>query len=58
LKSGEQGPELYQEIWKTILSENCYRGILVNRKKNGELYYVEESICPVRDAAGQITHFI
>jgi signal transduction histidine kinase/CheY-like chemotaxis protein len=30
----------------------------VNRKKNGELYYVEESICPVRDATGRITHFI
>ena len=58
LKSGEQGPEVYQEIWNTILAGNVYRGILVNRKKNGELYYVEESICPVRDAAGQITHFI
>jgi PAS domain S-box-containing protein len=58
LKSGEQAPETYHEIWKTILSGNVYRGILVNRKKNGELYYVEESICPVRDAAGQITHFI
>ncbi len=58
LKSGEQGPEVYREIWKTILAGNVYRGILVNRKKNGELYYVEESICPVRDAAGQITHFI
>ncbi len=58
LKSGEQGPEAYQEMWETILAGNVYRGILVNRKKNGELYYVEESICPVRDAAGQITHFI
>ena len=58
LKSGEQGQEVYQEIWNTILAGNVYRGILVNRKKNGELYYVEESICPVRDAAGQITHFI
>ena len=58
LKSGEQGPEIYQEMWKTILAGNVYRGILVNRKKNGEVYYVEESICPVRDAAGQITHFI
>ncbi len=58
LKSGEQGPETYQEMWKTILAGNVYRGILVNRKKNGELYYVEESICPVRDTAGQITHFI
>src|SRR4051812_21200704 len=58
LKSGEQGPEIYQDMWKTILSGNVFRGILVNRKKNGELYYVEESICPVRDSQGQITHFI
>ena len=58
LKSGEQGPEIYQEMWKSILSGNIFRGILVNRKKNGELYYVEESICPVRDGEGEITHFI
>jgi len=58
LKSGEQGPDFYKEMWKTILAANNYRGILVNKKKNGELYYVEESISPVRDSAGQITHFI
>ena len=58
LKSGEQGPEVYQDMWKTILAGKVFRGILVNRKRNGELYYVEESICPVRDADGQITHFI
>jgi len=58
LKSGEQGPEVYQEVWKTILGGSAYRGIFVNRKKNGELYYVEESISPVRDAEGRITHFI
>jgi two-component system cell cycle sensor histidine kinase/response regulator CckA len=58
LKSGEQSPETYQEMWNTILSGNVFRGILVNRKKNGDLYYVEESISPVRDGAGRITHFI
>jgi len=58
LKSGEQGPEVYQEMWRTILAGNVYRGILVNRKKNGDLYYVEESISPVRDVEGHITHFI
>ena len=58
LKSGEQGPEIYQEMWKAILAGNVFRGILVNRKKNGELYYAEESICPVRDASGQVTHFV
>ena len=58
LKSGEQGPEIYQDMWKTILAGKVFRGILVNRKKNGDLYYVEESICPVRDGGGEITHFI
>ena len=59
LKSGEQGPDTYQEMWKTLLAGRVYRGILVNRKKNGDLiYYVEESISPVRDPNGEITHFI
>lgn len=58
LKSGEQSAETYQEMWRTLLDGNVYRGILINRKKNGELYYQEESICPIRNAAGQITHFI
>jgi two-component system, cell cycle sensor histidine kinase and response regulator CckA len=58
LKSGEQRPEFYEEMWKTILAGNVYRGTLVNRKKNGNLYSVEQSISPVRDNAGRITHFI
>ncbi|MGH9496391.1 MAG: ATP-binding protein, partial [Candidatus Sulfotelmatobacter sp.] len=58
LKSGEQASEIYREMWNTILAGNVFRGILVNRKKNGELYYVEENICPVRDAGGEVTHFV
>ena len=58
LKSGEQGAEVYQKMWKTLLAGNVYRGIMANRKKNGELYYLEETICPVRDTHGEITHFI
>ena len=58
LKSGEQGAEFYHELWQTILAGNVYRNILVNRKKNGDLYYVEQCISPVRDTAGCVTHFI
>ncbi len=58
LKSGEQGPEVYQELWRTILGGGIFRSILVNSKKNGELYHVEQTICPVRDLRGRITHFI
>jgi len=35
LKSGEQSVDTYSELWKTLLSGNVFRGILVNRKKNG-----------------------
>jgi two-component system, cell cycle sensor histidine kinase and response regulator CckA len=58
LKSGQQAPALYRELWETIRSGDVYRSILVNRKKNGGLYYVDESISPIRDATGTITHFV
>ncbi len=58
LKSGQQAPALYHELWETILAGGVYRGVLVNRRKNGDLYYVDESISPIRDAAGSITHFV
>jgi len=58
LKSGQQTPELYQELWATIVSGNVFRGILANRKKSGEIFYAEKSITPVRDGEGRITHFI
>jgi len=58
LKSGQQSPELYQELWATILSGNVFRGVLANRKKSGEIFYAEKSITPVRDSEGRITHFI
>jgi two-component system, cell cycle sensor histidine kinase and response regulator CckA len=58
LNSGEQVPALYRELWQTILSGNVFRGVLANRKKTGELFYVEKTITPVRDGEGRITHFI
>jgi len=58
LKSGQQPPALYQELWETVLAGEVFRGILVNRKKNGELFYAEKTITPLRDTAGKITHFI
>ena len=58
LSSGQQAPALYRELWENISVGNVYNSITVNRKKNGELYYVDESISPIRDTAGNITHFV
>jgi PAS domain S-box-containing protein len=58
LKSGSQDAHFYQQMWQTILRGEVYRGVMINRKKSGELYYAEKTITPVLDGAGQITHFI
>jgi signal transduction histidine kinase/ActR/RegA family two-component response regulator len=58
LKSGQQDSLFYKNLWQTILSGNVFRGVLANKKKNGELFYAEKTITPIRDASGKITHFI
>ena len=58
LRSGAQPPSLYKELWDTILAGKVFRGVLINKKKNGQTYQAEKTITPVRDAAGKITHFI
>ena len=58
LKSGFQTREFYQNLWATVTRGHEWHGELHNRRKNGELYWESASISPVRDPAGQISHFI
>jgi len=58
LKSGEQGPGFYEELWETILSGKVFRSTLIDRKKNCDLFYAEKTITPIRDDEGRITHFV
>ena len=58
LKSGEVPPEKYAELWKTITRGDTWRGEMINRKKNGELYWESASIAPITDVEGNIINFI
>ncbi len=58
LKSGFTSREDYQQLWKTILSGEEWHGELLNRKKNGELFWEDASISPILNEAGEITDFI
>lgn len=58
LNSGQQSPAFYAELWHTVLSGKVWRGIVVDRKKDGSFYTVDETITPLFDAHGAITHFI
>ncbi|MCC6214762.1 MAG: PAS domain S-box protein [Polyangiaceae bacterium] len=58
LKSGLQSPDFYAELWGTIQAGRVWRSELRNRRKDGSVYPEEETITPVVDAAGAVTHFI
>jgi len=58
LKSGKHKKSIYKELWETILSGRFYRYVFINKKKGGELYYEEKTITPIKDAQGNITHFV
>jgi len=45
-------------LWETIRGIDGGRDIVVKRKKNGEVYYVDESVSPIRSAAGRLTHYV
>lgn len=58
LNSGSHDASYYQELWQTILSGAVWNQETVERHKNGLHYTVIETIAPIRDAAGQISHFV
>lgn len=57
-KSGKHDSVLYAELWRTVTSGETWYGELANRRKDGSIYYEEQHIAPVRDDAGNTTHYI
>lgn len=58
VKSGQHDQAFYKNLWDTILSGQVWRGEIINRRKDGSLYTEEETITPVRNPQGKISHFI
>ncbi len=57
-KSGEAPRETYTHLWNTILSDRPYYGVIANRRKNGELFYLANTISPVKNQEGEIQYFV
>ncbi len=58
VKSGVHDSAFYRQFWDTLLAGHVWRGEMTNRRKDGSQYPEEQVITPVRDARGEITHFI
>jgi PAS domain S-box-containing protein len=58
LNSGRHDAAFFRALWERILAGHVWTGEVINRRKDGTLYYEEQSITPVRGAQGDITHFV
>ncbi len=58
LKSDAQNKKFYRRLWESILNGDVFSDVIINRRKDGTLYYEEKTITPQKDVMGKITHFI
>ncbi len=58
LNSGRQDKAFYKELWTAISTDTPWHGELVNRRKDGSYYTEEQTIAPVHNDSGAVTHYI
>ncbi|MEM9431510.1 MAG: EAL domain-containing protein [Pseudomonadota bacterium] len=58
VNSGTHEPGFFHEMWRTIRRGQVWHGEVCNRKKTGELYWVDTSIVPVLGPRGEILRYV
>jgi diguanylate cyclase (GGDEF)-like protein/PAS domain S-box-containing protein len=58
LNSGSHGAAFWQQFWLTIRAGDTWRGVICNRNKAGDLYWVDAAVVPLKDGNGQVARFI
>jgi len=58
LFSGVHPPEFWAEMWATISGGNIWRAEVCNHAKSGRLFWVDTTVVPLKDSAGEIVNFI
>lgn len=58
LQSGLTDGLVYRDMWKTLTDGRTWVGELINKRKNGEIYFEEAYISPVKDINGVVSHYV
>ncbi len=57
LKSGQNDPGIYREMWDVLVTGGTWRGTLINRRKDGTIYHERATINPLYEGGHEITGF-
>ncbi|MFY4742716.1 EAL domain-containing protein [Aliarcobacter butzleri] len=55
---GEEDDEIFQQLWETIKNKKVWYGVLKNKKKNGDFYWVDINIRPILNEKNEIIEYI
>lgn len=58
LKSGRQPLETYTELWSKLMAGEIWTGELLNKKRDGSLYWTAYTISGIKNSKGEVTHYI
>ena len=58
IQSGMTSRETYVKMWERIANGQSWQGELVNRRKNGDLYWEDSLIAPITNGQGETTHYL
>jgi diguanylate cyclase (GGDEF)-like protein/PAS domain S-box-containing protein len=58
LKSGETPVAVYDAMWRSLRSGQSWRGELVNRRRNGSLFWCSQTLASVLDGDGRATECV
>ncbi len=58
LDSGKHDEEFYRRLRETLRKDGVWQGQLVNRKKDGSLYFEDCTLSPVKDEGDRIINFV
>jgi len=58
LKGADDNTALYKRVVATITRGTPWKGRMVSKSKNGQLYHEDMTISPVRNASGQIVKYV
>ena len=58
LQSSLTTKETYNQLWSILVQGKIWQGELINRRKNGEVYWEDVHIAPVKDSEGVTTHYV
>ncbi len=58
LKSGYTQESQFRNMWNTVSAGHSWTGEMYNRKKNGDLFWENVTISPIKNSEGKTTHYL